>query len=293
MPYISYRPSLNNSNPNDTVPPRPPAGSNGSSTTNSTSTSTGRYVDPYDTRIGNGALPAGIQGSANRAYTGEVLPGQTSYGLLNNYMADGSPIMKNAELRALEGAADAGLSNSSIAIGAAQRAAMESLQPYALQDSNLYADQKHQNVQVLNERQALLDNFKNQESIANLNNIAATGQYELQRQMQRERLAFEGEQQGLDRALTQSRDYYGYQYDLGRQNNQSYNALRNYAAQTGIDMRTQGVNFMNNLQNTALQYPDIFTPEYTAAFASAWLPMYDEMAGEFDSYFNSVFNGDW
>lgn len=60
---------------------------------------------------------------------------QTVNGLLAKYLNAGSPIMQQAESNARQAANARGLANSSLAVGAAQQAAMNSMLPIAQQDA--------------------------------------------------------------------------------------------------------------------------------------------------------------
>lgn len=199
------------------------------------------YIDPYDTRIGSSGLPSGITGSANRAYTYTPQDNQTSYGLLNQYTSRGGPMMNAARTRANEFSARRGLLNSSIAAGNAERSAVESAGQFALNDSGLINSAMLQNVKVLNDREAENANaaaFNNLSSLVNTNQEAARRtEAENRLQLQREALAFEGEQGQLGRVHQADMGRMNYGFDVGMENLSSSNQYRN---QYGLNRQNYG-----------------------------------------------------
>lgn len=189
------------------------------------SSSQAGYANAYDPRIGNSPLPPGITGSANRAYVGYTQPDQTAESHLNNMLNSDSAYMQNARTRGLELANKRGLLNSSIAAGNSQRSAIESASPIAMQDANTFAQQARQNVQVLNDRE--IANLQRRAAGGGSNAASARMQLEGQMQLQRERLAYEGEQAELQRQYGSYNQNQGYGQALGLQNNQYGNMLNN------------------------------------------------------------------
>lgn len=180
------------------------------------------YIDPYDNRIGSGSTPAGISGSANRAYTYTPTEGQTSMGLLNKYTQHDTPLLRNARTRAGEYSAQRGMLNSSIAAGNAERAGIESAGQFALTDAGHMNNAMLKNVDVLNDREAERAAAASLSSVTGLINSAGdarnASEREAQLQLQRERLAFEGEQQQLDRVTGADMARMGYDFDTGLEN---------------------------------------------------------------------------
>ena len=253
------------------------------------------FADPYDNRIGGGALPIGIQGTQNRAYTREVRGNETARQQLEGLLAmDGSSAyMENARLSGEEFARRGGFLSSSMAAGSAQRAAIEAGLPVAINDSGVYANTASENMGALNAR-ALADlaaatsraGFASNASIAGMNNAGAL-------QRQRENLAFEGEQKGLDREHEMVRDNYLHQYDLAFDDRRTANGIRDYAARTGIDGRAQRSIFFNQLMGDAAANPDVWTPERFAGFMNTYMPAYDEYSDWLDEYLGQFFSEDF
>ena len=186
-------------------------------------TTTG-YRDPYDNRIGAGGLPSGIFGSANRAYVGQQPGNQSSFGLVNRYTASSSPMIRQAENKAANQAASRGLLNSSIAAGAGRAAAIDAAGQFASQDSAQNTQLMLKNIDVLNEQagnQAMADMQRTMSgAFADANNAQAEMDRQTRLQLQREALAFEGEQGQLGRIHEADigRQGYGFQRGLNEQN---------------------------------------------------------------------------
>ena len=213
------------------------------------------FQDPYDNRIGNGGLPQGIWGSANRAYTRAVQPNELVETNLNRITDQNSAYLQQARNQAMAGAAARGLGNSSYAAGNAQAAAIRAAMPMAQQDATAYSNANTENLQWLNQR-AMSDN-QNSASLQSAS-MGAASQLEAARlaqqgqlQRQREQLAYEGEQAGLGRSFNE--------YMAGL--NQGY-GLQNLAAQNYYNAQNWGRNIYGNtigsVLSTVLQSPDYF-----------------------------------
>lgn len=203
---------------------------------------TSGYANPYDPRIGNGALPPGIQGSMERAYVGYTQPNQTAEEHLNNMLGGNSAYMQNARREGMRVAAGRGLLNSSIAAGNSQRAAIQSAAPIAMQDASTFAQQARQNVDVLNQRAMAREARAGGGSSGAQAAARLAAEYQLQ--AQRERLAYEGEQAELQRQYGSYNQNMGYGQALGLQNNQYTNMLNN-TMQTGAFQAAINSNYSN------------------------------------------------
>lgn len=176
--------------------PGPQGGGSGSSTT----VSGGGTGFNYDPRIGQGPLPPNTWGAQNRAYVREPRQEELSSYQLNLLTSEATnPLMRNARTGAAQAYSARGGLNSSMAGEAAQKAVIETAAPFALQNAGAYGQAASENQQYLNQRD--LANMQLEESQRQYNaSIEAArmgNEYELQRQ--RERLAFEGEQNELGR----------------------------------------------------------------------------------------------
>lgn len=239
-------------------------GSQGSSNT--------RYVGGgqgfiYDSRIGNAPLPPGMQGTADRAYTRTPQQNELSSWQLNQLVDQNNPYIQQARQQAVEQANSRGGLNSSIAAGNAQRAAIEAAAPFAMQNAGAFGQAAGDNQQYLNQMAQLQNQLSSQERIAQENrNAAGAGAAEQARaalQLQRERLAFEGEQQGLDRThqLGMSQFGLGSQLMLGDQQFQQQMLGNLYQTQLGM-VRDYGSG-LNNMVNNAFAY-GLLNPEFMA-----------------------------
>ena len=246
----------------------------------------GTYMN-YDTRIGNGALPRGIQGSGNRAYTRDVQNPELAQNQLLNITNQASPLMRAAEAQGLRRANDRGMLNSSMSSESAQNAVISNAMPMALQDAQAYQQAAGENLQYLNQRDIANMNDRTQNNSINAGIEQTRMGNEGQLQRQRENLAYSGEQEELARRYgfnmaglqnefgTQS-DYRNYGFDLGRAEQGYGFDLGRMGAQFGynqqgadIDMRrqvyadqyTRTQDYFDSLMNNGMQNPDVFNPQ--------------------------------
>ena len=262
-------------------------GSGGGTTTTTTTGSGGGTTFNYDPRIGNSALPAGIQGTANRAYTRDVQGSELAQNQINQITSQNSPLMRNAQMRGTRMANSRGMINSTMAGESAQNAVIESAMPLALQDARAYQEAAGQNLQYLNQRDIANMNDQTNREAAWSASAAAQLQAESALQRQRENLAYEGEQAelerrygfqmaGLENQFGTERDYRQYGFDLGRAEQGYGFDLGRMGAEYGYgqmqqdaDMRravyadqyTRTQNYFDNLMNQAMENPDIFDPQ--------------------------------
>lgn len=244
--------------------------------------SSGLYHNPP---VNEGA--PGIRGVAGRAYNRTVGADELVENRLTNLTSRGNPYIANARARGLSQAARRGLGNSSIAAGAAERAAIESALPIAATDAATFAQAQGQNLEALNA------NLMQERDIANkaieagaaqraamIGNVGVHAQAAAAQQaaiqMQRERLAFEGEQAGLDRAQQTMLSNLGYGQDLGRMAaGFGYDIGRaGFGAQTdltrlGYQFRLQGMeNDRDVYRQMALQDNQFSNQRYNTAYQS-------------------------
>lgn len=239
-------------------------------------TGPGQSNDQYDSRIGNGGLPQGIYGAANRAYVSNVQPNELATTHLENIVGQNSALMRNAELRGREWANSRGSLTGSGAVGAAQRAVLEAATPLAMDNAGAYRSTRQQNVDVLNAKVLADLNARTgiQSSLIGADASAASDRNRLQ--MQREDLAYRGEQSQLDRNYNQAMNYWNRYYD-----NQFGN--QEYAFRAGVDQRTVRNNFFTGLMNMSMVDPETFTPERIAGVMNAYLPVWDSFSQDIDA----------
>lgn len=211
----------------------------------------------YKNVSASGNPAQGVRG-AGLAYVSDVGPQDLVENRLTNLTARGGQYIDNARSRGLQGAAKRGMLNSSIAQGSAERAAIESALPIASQDAqtmadtrmlnqtelnkNLMQDRDIQNEWLLAERQA---SSSLEAARAMARDEQAARQHDLQ--MQRERLAFEGEQGGLNRQFDDYMAQQGHRFGLeNMQNEYGYDIGRmGYGAELGD--RTNYRDYLNQL----------------------------------------------
>ena len=174
----------------------------------------------------------GIQGTDGRAYTGSVQGNELVSNQLSSLLAQDGRYIQNARNRGLQAASRRGLGNSSIAAGSSERAALEAGLPIATADAQTYYSTRSQNQQDLNQNLMQEREISNRMLEAGLNRDMQSSQRDqdradaassrqLQLQMQRENLAYQGEQEGLSRQQQEFMSRLGYDQTLGV-NQQNY-----------------------------------------------------------------------
>lgn len=190
----------------------------------------------YDPRIGNSPLPEGMEGTVNKAYTRTPQEQELVENRLTGLLDRDNPYISNARQRAAEASSSRGMLNSSLAMGAAERSAIEAGMPIAAQDAATFAQAASENQAHLNQMAQLQGQLATQIEVANIgadaskfsasmSAAAAESQARAALQRQREQLAFQGEQAGLDR---------NHQYGMAQFN--SNQAIHMYGLQTAHDM---------------------------------------------------------
>lgn len=250
----------------------------GGGTTGTLATS-GNYTDPPVPRQ---SQAQGIQGADNRAYTRQVTNNELVSNQLNNLMNQGGAYLSNARRRGLEQANRRGMLNSSIAAGSAERAGIEAAMPIASADAAAYGTAQTQNMEALNQNLMQQRDIMNQQAIA-ASSLTAAGvsagaqaavareQMALDAQLQRERLAYEGEQAGLNR----------------------YHQLGMSSTEYGQQLGAMGMQYNLQNQNAALQDQRTFGYGLqSAAYAQQMQNQSQWYTGMINSYFDNpaVFN---
>ena len=278
----------------------------GGGTTGTLATS-GNYTDPPVPRQ---SQAQGIQGADNRAYTRQVTNNELVSNQLNNLMNQEGAYLSNARRRGLEQANRRGMLNSSIAAGSAERAGIEAAMPIASADAAAYGTAQTQNMEALNQNLMQQRDIMNQQAIA-ASSLTAAGvsagmqaqiareQMAAELQAQREQLAYQGEQAGLDRyhQLGMSNTEYGQQ--LGAMGMQYGLQNQNAAAQ---DQRTfgygvQSAAYAQQMQNQSQWYTGMVNTYFNdpASFNMADLGYYSQigqtMMQPFTSWLSNLTGG--
>ena len=169
------------------------------------------YDDPDQLTEETAKLLANQPGAVSRS----VGENETSQFQLNKMLEEDGAYIQNARQNGREGANRSGLLYSSIAEGAAQKAAIESAAPFALQDSQTYANQglanqKYQNDFNLNDRQYVQDAWQN-----NLDRKQTNVNNALDYKMFNEGNNFTAGQNTLDRFVTTSEGVLNREWQTG------------------------------------------------------------------------------
>lgn len=263
----------------------------------------------FDPRVGNGSLPPGFQGTANRAYTRQVQPNELSQNQITGLLSRADPYIANARQRGEEFSAGRGLLNSSAAAGASERAAIEAAAPLAMQDAQMYGTAAGQNLDALNQMALQQLQASTQRGIASSNSAAAAAAAEAQRraalQLQREQLAFSGEQNQLDRGQQwgmQNLNLLGQNWlgnqNLGRQNwladQDVGRAMQTASYGTALGLYGQGMQNLINLPNqmfaSGLIGSDYFAnPQELSNFFGGFYSSYQPLlSGVFNNLFSDL-----
>ena len=245
--------------------------------------------DPYDPRVGNGNLPPGIQGTQNRAYTRGVQQNELSGWHLNQLIDENNPYMQSAVARAMEQANEQGQFMTSAATGAATRAAIDSAAPFAMQHAGAFGQTASENMGALNARQLADLDFSSRQAGYDTQKAIAQAEIEGQLVRQREGLAFQGEQQGLDRAFTSFQSGLDRAFSAYTQRQAHTFGMQDYAFRTGIDMQAQRGIFYQNLWNAALADPEMFPPEIVGGMFETWNAGWSDIEQQFDPIFDEIF----
>lgn len=284
---------------------------NRSRTANGTIGSSGLYQQPTSSGTN---LPQGQQFADGRAYTRVVNPDQLVATQLQGLMDPNNPYLRQGMNRANRAANNAGMGRSSIAIGNAQAALVQQALPIAQQDAATYAQAAGQNQDALNtnlgqERQIRNEIVMQEQQLATQRGIAA-GQnasqryaQDMQLQLQREGLAFQGEQNQLNRLHDFQTTAQGYMFDIGRMDRdymnrdqlasndtfrQDWLADRNYGRQINSNIINAGIGSMTGmyqyLTQAAVDNPDVYDPE-------AYSGMMNFFQQQFSQMFGNLFNG--
>lgn len=156
---------------------------------------------------------------------------------ISSFENQGSAYMTNAMRRGLETAASRGLGNSSIAAGASQRAALESIQPFVQQAVQTQQQREgYQAQQALNAQNAAVDLAAQREQ-ADLQREMQQVQQELELSRQREQNDFTGQQNELSRQLEERLNSLNQALDLQKQREGL--AFQGEQAQLDRDLRTK------------------------------------------------------
>lgn len=258
-------------------------------------------------------LPQGTNFSDGRAYTRNVNSNELVANQLQGLLDPNNPYLRQGMNRANRAAANAGMGRSSIAIGNAQAALVDRALPIAQQDASTYAQAAGQNQDALNTNLGQERDIRNQilmqqqqiaagdrSSAANL--AAQRYAQDMQLQLQREGLAFQGEQNQLNRLHDFQTTAQGYMFDIGRMNNdfqnrdrlasndtfrQDWLADRNFGRQINSNIISAGIGSMTGmyqyLTQSAIDNPDVYDPEAYSGmmnfFQSQWGQMFANLFG--------------
>jgi len=216
-------------------------------TTPTAATQTTGYQSPFTTNATTGQLEGAPQVKQSESY---ITPQTTVAGQLETLMKSDSPLMKLSETQAKERSSALGMSSSSMAVGAAQKALYETAIPIAQQDAQQAFQLKQQQQAIDNEQTKI----ETEAQVAGQLNLQKA---QLAEQQTRLQVGWETTLKGLDQ---QSQvEFAGYQAELNKNIKELETNMQAQLAKQNIDAQIQGVlvnqaqDMLNNYQVTVQQ----------------------------------------
>lgn len=206
----------------------------------------------YNPNVPQNTQASGLVGADGRGYSRNVGRNELVANQLTDLLDSNSRYIRQAESAAQNYSMSRGMGNSSIAAGAGRKAAIQSGLPIAQADAGTHAAASAQNADVMNanlmqEREIgnrMIEAEKNREAAnaaARAASADALAERQMRLQMQREALAFEGEQNAYSRQHDLTRMGYDSQLrDMFANNDMSRDLVR-----MGADYEWRN-NFANN-----------------------------------------------
>lgn len=236
---------------------------------------TAGYQSPFTTDQTTGELAGQPQVKESESY---ITPQTTVAGQLETLMKTESPLMKLSETQAKERASALGMSSSSMAVGAAQKALFETALPIAQQDAQQAFQLKQQEQAIENEQTKI----ETEAQVAGQLNLQKA---QLAEQQSRLQAGWETTIKGLDQ---QSQvEMAGYQAELNKNIKELETNMQAQLQKQNIDAQIQGVlvnqaqDMLNNYQVTIQQLLG------NQAFLES-MPSNEAMRGVFNDMFQTV-----
>lgn len=218
-------------------------------------------------------LPPGFTGQQGEAYTRQTQPNELVSHNLVGLLARDTPYILQQENAGYRRANSRGMLDSSIGVQAGRAAAIESALPIAQGDAAANQGAASQNQQYLNQMALQQQGDATSRYNAELGFNASTYGTDMGLSSQRERLAFDGEQAGLQRTFQDYMARQGFTEDQ-----------RNAAMNAGFGLLGASQGFQYNAGLQAMNNPYILqNPEAFGGFMS-W------MQGDAPAYMNQLFN---
>lgn len=243
----------------------------------------GRYTRNQSTAGTSGPLPAGFSGNPGQAYTRNTQNNELVSHNLNGLLSRGGTYMQQAERAGERQAAARGGLNSSIAAGASRAAAIQSALPIAQGDADAYGRTAAQNQDALNT--VLTTDMNNATSRYGADQSLAGTTYNANMNLtaQRENLAYQGEQAGLNRTFQDYLAQQGFSQQQIRDAQQQGYSLQNLAAQAGFGLLNNNQNFRYNAALSGMTNPAIMGNQEAFGGFMNWV------GGDANNYINQLF----
>jgi hypothetical protein len=178
------------------------------------------------------------------ASTVNVDPSQTVEGRISALLKTGSPLQQVARADATEAANARGLVNSSMAVGAGERAVIESALPIASQDASIFANAAQTNAQLGTNVSQFNAGSKNTASAAQFQAQAQAEQNFAAAKNQAAQLKMQADQQSAIGNAAAANDLIKQANDITAKAEMDFAAAKNQASNLGAQLATQ-VNLAN------------------------------------------------
>lgn len=217
----------------------------------------------------DGPLPPGFTGTQGTAYTREVQPEGLVENRLVGLLGRKSPYIQQAEQAGLRHTAARGGLNGSIGAGASRAAAIQAGLPIASQDATSIENAAGQNLDALNQMSRQYNDNNTSVQVAGIGASSQDYATNMGLTRQRENLAYEGEQAGLQRSFQDYMRGQGFSEQMIQNQMQQQFGQQNAVLNAGLGMMGQNQAFNYSLANNAMSNPTLPTPQQLSGL-SGW-----------------------
>lgn len=231
-----------------------------------------------------GALPPGVTGQQGTAYTRTVQPDELVENRMNGLLSRNSEWTRVNEDAAYRRANARGIADSSVGLQAGRLAAIESALPIATADAGRYGAVGDQNLGYLNQMALQQEGDATSRYNAELGHNASIYGADMGLTRQREDLAYQGEQAGLQRSFQDYMARQGFAEQQIRDMIQQGYGQQNAALDAGLGLLSQSQNFRYSAGLSAMNNPYILQNQEAFGGFMNWIQ------GDAPVLMNDLFN---
>lgn len=231
-----------------------------------------------------GALPPGVTGQQGTAYTRTVQPDELVENRMNGLLSRNSEWTRVNEDAAYRRANARGIADSSVGLQAGRLAAIESALPIATADAGRYGAVGDQNLGYLNQMALQQEGDATSRYNAELGHNASIYGADMGLTRQREDLAYQGEQAGLQRSFQDYMARQGFSEQQIRDMIQQGYGQQNAALDAGLGLLSQSQNFRYSAGMAAMNNPYILQNQEAFGGFMNWIQ------GDAPVLMNDLFN---